>query len=153
MIIPGVNTFFYRMVNSNHNDITNGRIELYNKAFDMYRDNDYVPIGWGQFSKSTNYSYAGVHNDYIQLFIETGLAGFLLIICSNIYILFKSIKLTSLHKNSLYFIILAYNIFYLLYSLTGIPHYDFEVYTIYLLLSSILFTKITERKEINEKVA
>ena len=149
-IIPGTENIIDRFTNFSNGDITTGRIELYERVWNLFSSNNYKGIGWGQFARSTNYEYAGVHNDFIQLICETGIVGFMMIVISNIVIFFKAIKLCRIKKDGLTFIILTYNIFFIMYSMTGIPHYDVEVYMTYFILNSILFYYI-ERKRANER--
>ena len=139
-IIPGGNNIIERLFNLNNGDISTGRFELYQRIWRLFKDNNYQALGWGEFSKSTNYFFAGAHNDYIQLFCETGLIGFLIIVWCNFYFFFKSLKkIKKTNKKEIFFIILTYNIFFLLYSLTGLPHYDLEIYLTYFILNCFLW--------------
>ena len=142
-VIPGVSNVIDRTENSN-GDISTGRFELYDKAFRYYKDNDNIPLGWYQFEKKTGYTFAGVHNDYIQLFVETGLIGFILVVGVNIFILKKAILFVKKTKSNISILILLYNIFFLLYSLTGIPHYGLENYLVYFILNAFLFIFLDE---------
>lgn len=146
--IPGLDNVYNRFTNYTV-DISNGRFALYKKAIDLYKRKG--PIGWGQFTKSTDYYYAGVHNDYIQLYTETGLIGFTLIIGSNLIILFKVIKLSKKEKKPLIFIILFYNLFFLAYSMTGIPHYDVELYMTYFIFNAFLYNQFSTQSLIEQK--
>lgn len=139
--IPGISNVIDRTENSN-GDISTGRFELYEKAIYFYKNNGDKPIGWNQFSKKTNYTFVGVHNDYLQIFVETGIFGFFLIVGSNIYILKKAILYLKRTKNKLSCVVLIYNLFFLLYSLTGTPHYGFENYMIYFIFNAFLFIEI-----------
>lgn len=135
-----VNRFFY----NTNGDYSNGRIDMYNDAYKLYKENNYNPIGWGQYAKSTNYTHPGLHNDYIQLFYEVGVFGLIIVISSNIYILKKSIKKLQVEKSSTSIIIFLYNSFFLMYSLTGLPHYDFEAYMFYFLINIFLCCRINK---------
>ena len=152
-VIPGTQNIVNRLLNVGDVDFTSGRADLYSKAWQLYLANDSEPLGWGQFAKSTGYSFVGVHNDYIQLYCETGIIGFILIVGSNLLMLKNSINMCRLKKGGLTFIILVYNIFFLVYSLTGIPHYDIEVYMIYFLLNCVLFNLKEEIKWQKKKLA
>lgn len=125
----------------NHGDISTGRFEVYQDVWNMYKENSYIPLGWGKYTSSTNYAFVGVHNDYLQLLCETGIIGLFLMLVSNFTFLKISIS-KSKKKNLVAIIGLIYNLFFLLYSLTGIPHYDFEVYSIFYLLNLFVFMNI-----------
>ena len=149
--IPGADNIFNRITNYSK-DVSTGRFALYDKAIDLYKSNENTPIGWGQFSKSTKYYYAAVHNDYLQIFVETGIIGLLLIIGGNLIILFKSIFLVRKEKSLLAYIILSFNIFFLLYSLTGLPHYDSEVYLAYFIFNTFLFINLTNNTNLKKEI-
>lgn len=139
-IIPEGNNIIERLFNSSSGDISTGRFELYERIWKLFKENNYRALGWGEFSRFTNYFFAGAHNDYIQLFCETGWIGFLIIIWCNFYFFFRSLKkIKKANKKEIFFIILTYNIFFLLYSLTGLPHYDLEVYLTYFILNCFLW--------------
>ena len=140
-VIPEANNTFERFVNSNNDsvDISSGRFEMYEDIFKMYKENDYVGIGWSKYASNTNYVHPGVHNDYIQLLCETGVLGFIIVIGTNFYILRKAILYVRKNRNSISVVIIVYNVFFLLYSLTGLPHYDVETYMYYFFINSILF--------------
>ena len=112
---------------------------MYEDIFKMYKENDYVGIGWSKYASNTNYVHPGVHNDYIQLLCETGVLGFIIVIGTNFYILRKAILYVRKNRNSISVVIIVYNVFFLLYSLTGLPHYDVETYMYYFFINSILF--------------
>ena len=139
---------FERLMNNSSKDISNGRYEMYNDVWCQFKDNDYIPLGWAEYASSTNYVHPGVHNDYIQLFCETGIIGFVVIIGLNIIILFKAV-IYSKTKNGISFIVLLYNIFFLAYSFTGLPHYDIETYMFYFLINFILYYESSNKKEWN----
>lgn len=148
-LIPATKTTIKRFINTK--DISTGRFVLYKRAFDMYHKNGNKPLGFGQFSRATNFYYSGVHNDYIQVFVETGIIGASITILVNIYFLVYSIKrVRKNNSNYLAIITLFYNIFYLTYSFTGIPHYDFETNAIYFLLNALLVYDLNNRLFVNK---
>lgn len=149
-LIPETNYTFERIFNNTSEDISSGRFEMYNDIFKMYKNNDYTPIGWSQYASNTAYTHPGVHNDYIQLFCETGFVGFLIVVGCNLYILKKIIKFSQQTKSVLAFVALIYNVFFLLYSLTGLPHYDVETYMYYFLINSIMFYVMSNKINIEE---
>lgn len=139
-IIPSTSNLIERLFDNTQKDISTGRFELYENIWSLYKRNSYRGIGWGQFSKMTNYYFAGAHNDYLQLLCETGVIGLIMILSSNLIFLKKSIICVRKAKQkSIYFIILVYQIFFLLYSFTGLPHYDVEVHLLYFIFNSFLW--------------
>lgn len=154
--IPGANVTYERIIKkSSSADVSNGRIDMYKDIYELYKNNNYIPIGWGQYAKSTDYYHPGVHNDYIQLYCETGIIGSIIILGIDIIFLKKSIVFARKTKHPYSFLCLVYNIFFLLYALTGLPHYDPELYIIYFFINSshyILINNYTVKEEsINEK--
>lgn len=147
--IPATKNTLKRFTSSEN--ISSGRFTLYRIAIDMYKVN-HKPIGWGQYSKALKYNYVGVHNDYLQIFVETGLIGSIIVLSANIYFLIIAYKHVKKNKKSTFAkITLFYNIFFLSYSLTGIPHYDFETNIIYFLLNSLLIYSMNSNLDYNEK--
>lgn len=147
--IPGTEIIFKRLLNTDGGDISTGRFELYEKVWRLFTDNAYNPLGWGQFTKSTNYYFAGVHNDYLQLYCETGILGFIMIVFSNIYILLKtSVEVRYRNKSGIFVGSLIYQIFFMSYSLTGLPHYDVETYMVYFIFTCFIwnYNMIMEEK-------
>ncbi len=122
-------------------DISNGRFEMYSDIRDMYKNNNYLPIGWGAYSKSTNYYHPALHNDYLQLYYETGIVGFSLVIIPNIAMFLYSAKKARNNNSYIYSIALTYNTFFLLYSITGMPHYDHELYFTYFILNAFIYNQ------------
>lgn len=140
-MIPGTNNFFYRLFNSSNGDISTGRFEIYQRVWQLFKNNGYKAIGWGAFAKSTNYFYVGVHNDYLQLLCETGVIGLMVYVLSNFYNLIKTICLLKMRNidrryKSLMFLSVAFQIFFISYSITGVPHYDYEIFVVYLIFSA-----------------
>lgn len=137
--VPGANHIFERIISKfDSSDVSNGRFNMYVDIYNMYKNNGF-PIGWGQYASSTGYFHPGVHNDYIQLFCEVGIIGALIIIICDLKMLKQGIKCLKCTNNVLLFSIVSYNIFFLAYSLTGIPHYDIEVYILYFFSNSISY--------------
>ncbi len=148
--VPGVKNVYDRFFVSNKSDISNGRFIMYEDIANQYKENRFIPIGWSQYARSTNYYHPGVHNDYLQLFYETGIIGFILIIGSNTMFLLSSIRYVKKEKNSLGFCVLLFNFFYLTYSVTGIPHYDYEVYLSFFIFNSFIYVYLDKLKMIDE---
>lgn len=84
-------------------DISNGRLNRWNHAITIFRQNPIVGFGWGRFG---NYYwgksdvvgllniYKYVHNDYLNVLCETGIVGFVLIYVPLFAVLLSSIKKT-----------------------------------------------------------
>ncbi|GAA0343336.1 hypothetical protein GCM10008931_38280 [Oceanobacillus oncorhynchi subsp. oncorhynchi] len=117
-------------------DVTSGRVVLYQRAWELFLENPIFGIGWGQFVVVTTGLLARdlvVHNVYLQLLSETGLIGFIIIIIPIIYAYFLTIKCYKVIKNNplingkwklgLIFSI-YYQTFFLLYCLTENPFYN-----------------------------
>lgn len=118
---------------STGDDITSGRVYLYEYAIELFKEKPILGIGWRTYSEMS----VGVintdrgshpHNIYIQLLTELGLIGLILFMIPVLFILFKTIKLlmnynTYFRKNMLWRSLLRYSLylqfFFLLYGLTG----------------------------------
>lgn len=145
LFIPGANNIVLRVVNGFQSDnITSGRSYLYPIAWDMFKDHPLFGAGWNSFylKMSTYSTFQGVHNDYLQYLAETGIIGFIVVIISNIgclvYTLKGFVKVrtqeysgTKLQIWSVFS--LLFQIFFLLYSFTGIPHFSYEQYAMYIM--------------------
>lgn len=71
---------------------SNGRLILWNNAYQLFRQSPIFGIGWRQFSEQNNVQYMegnNVHNDYLQWLCETGIVGFLLIFIPFLYLWIK----------------------------------------------------------------
>lgn len=152
--IPEANFLFERflLISNDSSDTMQIRFGMYKDVWDLFKSNGYLPIGWAQYASSTNYSHPGVHNDYVQLFCETGILGFGFVVGSNIAMLAKSIKFVRSYQDGFSFIILIFNIFYLLYSFTGLPHFDVEVYMCFFIFNCFLYIEDTKLRPIQNKL-
>lgn len=145
--VPDISNAFERFFYNASDDYSNGRFKMYNNAYRLYKNNGGNPIGWGQYAKSTNYDHPALHNDYLQLYFEVGVLGFAMVILSNVYVLIKSIKKIRREKNNISIIIFIFNSFYLMYSMTGLPHYDTEVFMFYFLINIFLYNSSKAKGE------
>lgn len=84
-------------------DITNGRADLWNAAYELFREHPFTGVGWGGFAfyvPKGHLNVENVHNVYLQFLAETGilgtsmiLAGFLFLMCSTTRYMLR------IHKN------------------------------------------------------
>lgn len=126
-------------------DITTGRSQLYVIAWSMFYDSPLFGNKIGAFSLYTNLAYNGVHNDYLQLLCETGLIGFSVFLVANICTLIKTYKKLKITQSLQFdgsrakYIMYSFmfQVFFLTYSFTGLPRFDYEICIIYILLCSI----------------
>lgn len=151
--IPALSTTLLRIQNSLvEGDIDNGRFLIWDVAFGEFKKSPILGIGWKEFA--TTYGFAllrketayDVHNVYLQLLCETGLFGFTLYSVWFITLLQKGIKqvkevvtdakATQQEQFAICFA-LGYQIFFLLYCITGNPLYDKMTYFPYFLSCGI----------------
>lgn len=142
MFIPGASNILDRIFIEDGQDFTSGRMSLYYMALNLANKTHFLGAGWGSFSALVNNQYSGVHNDYLQLLCEVGILGMLLFIAFHCFCLYKGIKFYKKHVDdnkisSIMLFSITFQMFFMLYSLSGIPHYDVEVYAMYLLSASI----------------
>lgn len=138
-IFPSTSGLIDRLVQlDEQDDITSGRIPLYEYAISLFKQNPLFGIGWGQY----RYSYVReiyAHNIYAQILAETGIVGAVLFFGAFIYGLVISVRLLRKGKEysqSLRFAILfsfAMQVFFLLYGTTGNPIYDMQCFVPYFL--------------------
>ena len=143
MFIPSVANLINRIVLSfDSEDISTGRFGLYKIAIIMFISSPILGKGWGSFLKQVSgTTFQAVHNDYLQVLAETGIIGFLIIIIPNfIYYLKTKKQLKSMYNNFQEFSSVVmwlisfsyvYQLFIILYSLTGYPHFSYEQLLLY----------------------
>lgn len=133
-------------------DISNGRFVLYELAWKLFKSNPFLGIGWGNFNKmaAVLLNFDGhAHNMYLQLLCETGIIGFTVFITALASVLIMSIKLIAkLNKGefktqkylkaSLKFSFFIQT-FFIFYSMTGNPLYDYNFIMLYFFGSAIAF--------------
>lgn len=76
-------------------EVGNGRIALWNDAFQKFKSSPLIGIGWNQFRANNDLPYMqgiNVHNDYLQWLCETGIVGFVLISMPTFYLWIKTSK-------------------------------------------------------------
>lgn len=110
------------------------------EAISVWEDNMLFGIGWNRFG-TLGFDYTTVHNVFLQLLCETGIIGALLILIPIFNSLSVTIKLIRRHSdtgNAPYLLFSAfYQIFFIVYFLTGNPLYDYPYLIPYFLSVSI----------------
>lgn len=128
---------FETIINEDGSVNSNGRYTIYQSAYVFFKKNWVTGIGWAQF-RFENYREISVHNVYLQLLTECGLFGGLFVIFVIFYSLKRSYDEVKLYsgemKGDSFPIIfsLFLQIFFALYSITGNPLYDQQVFTPYI---------------------
>lgn len=146
-------------------DITSGRTILYGGAWELFKENPILGIGWEQYANVTSGWFfsrdLSVHNVYLQLLSETGLVGFVAVmlpLLSVYFISFKSLKLLReiniynyyQWKTGLTFSI-YYQTFFLLYCFTENPFYNIIYILMYFFSISIVNSFIVYKSCIDRK--
>lgn len=147
-------------------DVSNGRNILYRYAWKLFKENILFGIGWGNFRKLV--PSLGLfkvemetHNVYLQLLCETGIVGFISILIPVLF--FLKLTLSSLRIevqnfkrrswiNLLYYS-LGYQIFFLLYGLTGNVFYDPNFLMMYFYCCAITNAYILFKHDLNNTLS
>lgn len=149
-LFPSLFTFIDRFIQTTENgDVTLGRKKYWELAIDIYNKNKLIGIGWGNFKEYSYTMYgktADVHNNYLQLLCEMGIIGFLSFIMMALVNLFRSIKIYSYIKikeinfkyKTLLLFSVTYQVFFLVYCLTGNPLYTNVTYIPYFLTYAVV---------------
>lgn len=139
--IPELSNFITRFIElSSSGDITLGRGTRIVEALKLFRENIFIGIGWDQFKywHEVFFSeYINVHNIYVQLLCENGILFSVPFFLWMIIVFYKSYKLSQI-DNPIFGLCFSYNIFFLLYGLTGNPIYDAPMFIPYLLICLII---------------
>lgn len=120
--------------------VSTGRVSgLWIPALRAFSENPFLGIGWNQFRyqfpqmQGIYYINNDCHNIYIQLLCENGIIGFCIFAFVMLYTFFLICKIVSKEKNKKYssclpqlMFALGYQVFFLLYGLTGNPLYDIQ---------------------------
>lgn len=154
LLIPGLNRIVQSFSGDNleGTDITSGRIKLYARAWQLFIENPFFGIGWGEFKETTTGSFRiftilDTHNIYLQVLCESGVIGGLTLFLSMAVFWVKTKKayiesqynnfILSKWKHLLYFSF-SYQTFFLLYGLTGNVLYDQHYIILYMVSCSII---------------
>ena len=127
----------------NNGDITNGRLILWETAWNNFLEKPWVGYGWRWFRYNNGVSYLmDVHNVYLQLLVEVGFIGFALFLLfflvsfikvyrMSIIIVKKPVSIEKRVFDDIY-ISLMFQTFVLVYMLVGTPIYTPEGLFVYL---------------------
>lgn len=161
IFIPQLNTFLVRFVESSESgDLLSGRNILYNLCINIWKNNIFIGNGWGAFSYYYHIvlynsvyvvEYADAHNIYLQLLCEVGVIGFIYfitLICFNLKNIYDKIKIYRYNRYVLF--IFCFQLFFVIYGLSGNPLYDIQCYSLYFIISGILLSINFNHLEVSE---
>lgn len=143
-IIPSLNNVMIRFQNKiERGDITSGRDVMLEECKFLFINNPIIGSGWGSFAYNTVTGVKNAHNVYAQLFAENGLVlsiPFFIFFIGNIWHTCKAINIIIKKEKRItntFMICLIYSlyiqVFFILYSFTGNPLYDFQFVFPYIL--------------------
>lgn len=121
------------------------RLKMWALAFGLFEKNPILGIGWGgykyqyasnlyQYWQDSSFMYLNAHNVYVQVLAESGIIGFTIYMLSAIKSLMVSITLLRKHgdlipqQRIVIYMSTLFQIFVLLYNLTGNTLYDYTIY-------------------------
>lgn len=145
-LMPSLFVFAERFVSdSEAGDVSNGRYKMWAFALAMLNSTNFLfGVGWGKIHLLTGNH---THNVYIQLLVETGIIGTIFVVSFMAYSLYCAIKsLTNSRKGlSIYeptaerdlVASIIYQVFFLLYCITGTCLYEVQTIVPYFILSTI----------------
>ncbi|MDD6489418.1 MAG: O-antigen ligase family protein [Clostridia bacterium] len=159
--IPELNATFIRLFDDS-GDISMGRFNFWKYAIMSFKENTLFGIGWFGFrfidtNTAHTYGYFDCHNVYIQLLCETGIVGFIITVISmfvslkNAIISSRSVVFqnTDEKKNDdladVYMFSSLFQIFCLLYSLTGNMLYD-RTFMMYIMSIAMIWSVQYQKK-------
>ena len=162
--VPGVRNMINRiLIPSEGGDITSSRFYLWGIAWSMFNSKPFLGHGWGSYLlEMTGSTFQGVHNDYLQYLAETGIVGFIFFLIRDIgaliltYRAFKKVRDREFDGSNLQYwltLSLVFQFFFLIYSMTGMPHFAYEQYGLYTILCGYgvgRYKVIKTLKEIDE---
>lgn len=144
-LVPGVSNIMSRILAPNSSDdISSSRFYLWGVAIQLFRQNPVFGNGWGSYLRAmTGSTFQGAHNDYLQFLAETGLTGLVIHLLAEtsclyysgkVFDFFNQKKFNGTQEQKWSFFSYTFQIFILLYALTGMPHYSYEQYGLYLMV-------------------
>lgn len=78
-------------------ELTSGRIGLWKKAWELFKENPVFGIGWEQFMNHNKYEHE-VHNTYLQWLCEAGIIGFILLMTPLVFMWLMTLKRTLYYR-------------------------------------------------------
>ncbi len=132
---PVVDKFLQRFDTSDGHDVTTGRIDMWEKAFETLGGGISL-IGKGTGSTYTIWN-AGMHNIYLQIYYDHGLIGLIVYLAFFIYNLQKAIRYKD--EQSLYVQFLM-----LIYGISGNPIYSNSFFIVYITYTALNYQKSDE---------
>lgn len=134
-------------------DISSGRTELYDKAWEYFYDNPILGIGAGNYAKISGMD-TSVHNVYLQVLCEEGVVGLIFYIIPLIVIFLKTWRLhsNSQSKRSIHLLSfsLLIQLYYILYSMTGNCIVEINNFVLYFLgVTMYFYANIVRNRNLN----
>lgn len=134
---------------SEQKDITNSRSQIQAVAWRLWGESNsskWFGIGWGEFKHNFTLfkNTSQVHNIYIQLLCETGIAGFVCFVSVQLVCLLSSLHLfirlfsEDSSRRNLIGLSVTGQLIFGIYGFTGNPLYDSTCYLMYFMMITIL---------------
>jgi len=158
--VPAINNLFSRFSNLSEGVSVLKRYELWGAAIEAFKEHPILGNGWSSFPNSIGgrVGYFGyTHNVYLELLCEVGIVGFVVFLTFFIINIVQTLRLvtsisfnksnTSVTVQYLLLFSLIYQIYFLMYCMTGNPLYDVYVYMPYFVSCS---TSLYYRKNVKK---
>lgn len=156
IIFPELFKVFERFKGDN---LLTNRQYLWAEAWKMFCENPIFGIGWGGYIhrlnieiSSVHVTYMFCHNIYLQILAETGIVGLTILLYLMFNTLLKTIKLLKDKKDYIIYFSVIYQLFFLIYGISGNPLYDKQMLVPYFI--AISYTQyiflLEKEKEKNE---
>ena len=158
--VPAAMNVFNRFtIMRDSGDVTTGRSYLWNIAIEAFMKKPILGWGYGYFTSTVyttnvNQAFAGVHNDYLQWLCEMGIIGFLinmgitigiyLLSLKELNILVSSVKKIGSQRQVMIIWSVLFQTFVITYSLTGLPHFDYEINIVYYISLAVPMILLSE---------
>lgn len=143
-LIPQASAPIQRFLEKQDGDISSGRYQLYNYAFDMFKEKP--AFGWGTGTFSNIYG-TGNHNLMLQLLSENGIFGFLIFMAFIGFVFTYTIKkykktnvLSKTSYDRYYLISIYMQMFFITYGMSGNVLNDEYIFLVYMISVATPFT-------------
>lgn len=143
--IPGISRISSSLVGMiNGEDISSNRSTFYAFAIALFKANPIFGVGWGQYrlltvGNVTLIRTIEVHNIYLQMLCEMGIVGFICMVVPmlvSLRLAFKDLRAAvnvyDMEWYPLLVFSVGYQVFFLLYGMTGNPLYDHNCMLMYM---------------------